>query len=115
MIEIAGVKYNNDDDSDINKIISEYRDANYRDPVEAILDDMDINIFRKAAIQIMDDAQTEGWRPPHCSREDNIMGCISKSLAGSDAEDCLKTMDLDIYDILEDPKEYEYLVTHRKH
>ena len=115
MIEIAGVKYNNDGDRDIDKIISEYEDADYRDPIEAILSDMDIDIFRKAAMQHVYDAQLEGWTPPHYCEEDNILGCIEQVFAGADAKDCLKSMDLDIYDILEDPKEYKYLVTSRKH
>ena len=114
MIEIAGVKYNNDCDSDVDKIISEYERAKYRDPIEGILDDMGIDIFRYAAIQTMENAQIEGWRPPYCDRESNILGCIEHSLASADAEDCLKTMDLEFHDMIQYPEKYSYLVKDHK-
>lgn len=107
MLKINDIKYKNDSDADIDRILLGYSD--FKDPVEAVLDDIGINIFRHAAIRLMEDAQVEGWIPPKRCREDNILGCVAESFAGSDADDCLKTLDLTIYDILEDPKKYKYL------
>jgi hypothetical protein len=107
MLKINDIKYKNDSDADIDRILLGYSD--FKDPLEAVLDDIGINIFRHAAIRLMEDAQEEGWIPPKQCRKDNILGCVSESFAGSDADDCLKTLDITIYDILEDPKKYKYL------
>lgn len=107
MIKINDIKYENDSEGDIDRILLGYSD--FKDPLEAVLDDIDINIFRHAAIRMMEDAQAEGWIPPKQCREDNIIGCVAESFAGSDANDCLRTLDITIYDILKNPKKYEYL------
>lgn len=107
MIKINDIKYENDSKSAIDRILLGYSD--FKDPVESVLSDIGINIFRHAAIRMMEDAQAEGWVPPDQCREDNILGCVSESLAGADADDCLKTLNLTIYDILENPKKYNYL------
>jgi len=111
MIEIDGIKYANDCDDDVDKILSDYKTAKYRDPMGMVLNDMDIDIFRHAAIITMENAQIDGWVPPYCNEEDNIMGCIEHTLAGADAADCLKMLELEFYDIIQSPEEYKYLVT----
>jgi hypothetical protein len=85
------------------------KDCITSDPISEILNDIGIDINRAAAINHINKSIAEGWTPPYNNYEDNIGGCIEQCFGEPDGKYCLKSLGIELNDILDNPGDYEYL------